>query len=236
MLIPENILYHTVRSLFAFIEKDWKDNENKEKTILYDLLKKDDNGMELKIHRFDYYEQAQHIFLQPAGSSRKLQVNMGYNVQRAGLPTIHIMLPNEDKDEIGLGMGEGYQEYERDEEAGTYKRNFTGVWKSTYSLMITSDNSSEVVLIYHVLKNLFVATFEAFELRGLRDVTFGGQDLQFSNELVPPEVFHRNLTVNCFYESTVNELLSNKLIRGILTEGHPVTLDGDISSELKSNV
>ena len=49
----------------------------------------------------------------------------------------------------------------------------------------------------------------------MRDPSFAGQDLQFNNELVPPTVFHRNLILSFFYESTVSSILKQKVARGI---------------------
>jgi len=219
MLIPEVILNYTVKTAIEIINLDWESNTDKTKTILYDLLGKDDNGFKLQLNKFNYFEQGQSIFLKSKGESRRLQVTLGYNIERVGLPTIHILLPQENEKEKGLGMGEGYQDYEIDEIEGTYKRNFTNVYDSTYSLMITSDNSSEVSLIYHVLKSVLFCSFEHLEHMGIRDPKFGGQDLQFANDLVPTTVFHKNLTIQMFYETTVNELLSQKLARSLTFEG-----------------
>ncbi len=216
MLIPENVIYFNLKSLLDLIKHDFE-TEELEKTILYDLLKIDDNGMELKLHRFNYLEQAKSLFVdsQKGTSSRGFKVTMGYNTQRQGLPTVHILLPNESKYEVGIGNGEGYQDQIIDEDNDTVKTRFTNVQRATYNLMITSDNSSEVVLAYHVLKNLMFAAFPAFELRGLRNVEFGGQDVQFNNELMPDTIYHRNLTMTFFYESHVSSLMVEKLVTNL---------------------
>lgn len=234
MIVPEVIIYHSVKSILAFIKKDYEDDTTTGKTenILHKILYKDDNGITLSLNNFDYLKQGVNLFVNNQNNThaRKIDVNVGYNTQRAGIPTIHILLPNESKHDIGIGMGEGYQGYElitttiegeddeEDVEVTTRRNKYTGVYKSNYNLIITSDNSSEAVLIYHVLKNLMFACFPAFELRGLRDVEFGGQDLQFTNEFIPPEVFHRSLTINFFYESTVPSLVVDDLITGIATQ------------------
>lgn len=221
MLIPENIIYHNLVNTIALLKEDWETNGDKTKTILYDLFYKDDNGIVMSYNRFDYLKQAEHIFVssQQVTSSRKLMVTMGYNVQRAALPTVHILLPNENKHDVGIGMGQGYQDDVIVDDK--IKTTYTNVSKATYNLMITSDNSSEVVLIYHALKNIMFASFAAYELRGLRDIEFGGQDLQFTNDLVPPEVFHRNLTITFFYESHVRSLNSEDLVKKICFKGTP---------------
>jgi hypothetical protein len=65
----------------------------------------------------------------------------------------------------------------------------------------------------------------------LRDVKFGGQDLQFSNEFMPPEVFHRGISLAFFYESSVNALVREKLVVSIAVDNTPVE-DEEITSEL----
>lgn len=224
MLVPENIIYFNIKSLLDYIKEDFESN-TLEKTILYDFFKTDDNGMEMKLHRFDYLQQAKNLFVDSAkvGSSRSLNVTMGYNPQRQGLPTIHILLPNESKFDIGIGMGEGYQDPIIDTDEGTVKAVYTNVQKATYNLMITSDNSSEVVLLYHALKNLMFAAFPAFALRGLRNLEFGGQDVSLNNELMPDTVYHRNLTMTFFYESNVSALSTEKLVSKLIFQGNVVS-------------
>jgi len=236
MLIPELVLQSTVKSLIDLLQSDWLANSDKTKTILYDLFNKDDNGTLMVLNKFNYFDQARDIFIKNNGESRRLQVVLGYNLERMGLPTVHILLPNESEGDVGIGMGQGYLDPEFDTDSGTYKRNFTNVFNSTYNLMITSDNSSEVVLIYHALKNLFTAVFEHFELMGLRNIKFGGADLQFNNELVPPTVFHRNLSVSFFYESSVNELLTNKIINNFIFTGTIISSENILDSEEASDI
>lgn len=233
MIIPEVIIYHNVNSLFALIKKDYEDATDKEKTIISRLFSKDDNGIDLIYNRFNYKEQAIKLFVtnQQPNISRRLEITVGYNTQRAGLPTIHITLPDEQFDQVGIGMGEGYQDSTIDEDDGTVISNYTGVFKTNYNLIITSDNSSEALLIYHTLKNLMVAAFPAFELRGLRDIKVGGQDLNFQNDMIPSEIFHRNLSLSFFYESTVDSLQINNLAYKIVADGYPISLEEETESE-----
>lgn len=221
MIIPEIILQYTIKSVLDLINDDWDGAVKKEDTILYSMFYKDDNGFPLVMNKFNYLDQAKAIFLRSVGDPRKLQVSVGYNLERSGLPTIHILLPNEVEDQKGIGMGAGYQDDFEDQEQGVWAESFTNVFKSTYNLMITSDNSSEAVLIYHTLKNVLFSVFEHLELMGLRDPKFGGQDLQFNNDLVPPTTFHRNLLLTFFYESTVKSIFNQKFIKNMQFVGTP---------------
>ena len=104
MLIPEVILMYTVKSLIDVINKDWTDNTDPTKTILYDLFYKDDNGYPLVLNKFNYFEQAKNLFITDKNKQRQLVVTMGYNLERKGLPTIHILLPDEQQDEVTVDV------------------------------------------------------------------------------------------------------------------------------------
>ena len=226
MIVPEIIIYHNINSVLELIKKDYLDATDKTKTIISRLFTTDDYGMTLRYNRFDYKEQAIKLFVtnQGVNSSRRIEVSMGYNLQRAGLPSIHLTLPDEQADSVGLGMGEGYQDSKINETDGTVISNYTAVYRCNYNCIITSDNSSEAVLIYHTLKNLLFGVFPAFELRGLRDIKFSGQDLNFQNDMIPAEIFHRNLSISFFYESTVDSIQMYDMVNKITTNGYPISL------------
>jgi hypothetical protein len=213
MLIPEVILHYTVKTILDLIKSDFESQADEKNSVLHEFLFQDDNGMEITMNKFSYYEQGKNLFLKNEDESRKLTVNVGYNTERKGLPTIHILLPSETSGEVGIGMGEGYKQYNIFGDEGEYKRNFTNVFDSNYNMLITSDNSSEVVLIYHVLKNFMFAIFEHFENMGLRQPKISGQDLQLNTDLLPQNVYNRNISVSFFYESTVSEVMRHKLVK-----------------------
>ena len=227
MIVPEIILYHSLCSLIAYIKKDYESDLSVTKTdnILYKLLAYDDNGISLKMYNFDYYQQAVSLFVsnQQVNVARKLEVSVGYNTKRMSLPTIHIMLPSEQDSDNGIGEGEGYvrDEIIEDKDGNVIKKvsSYTCVFDSSYSLLLTSDNNNEVVLMYHVLKNLLFGCFKALEFRGLRNVKFGGQDLQMNTEFVPPEIYHRSLNLKFFYESVVKDFIPDDVASGLTFNG-----------------
>lgn len=235
MIIPEIIIYHNINSILELIKNDYNTANDKTKTIISRMFTIDDYGMELKYNRFNYKEQAIKLFVtnQRVNSSRRIEVSMGYNVQRSGLPTIHITLPDEQADSVGIGMGEGYQDSKINEDDNSVISNFTAVYRCNYNCIITSDNSSEAVLIYHTLKNLLFSVFPAFELRGLRDIKFSGQDLNFQNDMIPAEVFHRNLGISFFYETTVDSIQINEMAGKIIPDGYPISLNDEETEEEK---
>lgn len=204
MLIPEVILYNTVKAFQDIVASDYKAASDKTQTILNDLFALDSNANVLKIENFNYLEQAIALFTRTEESPRQFQVNIGYNLNRAMLPTVHIMLPQESPgkyDAIGWDEGdtstvyhpEANPQYELITRARTYH--------ATFDLMITSDNSSEVLLIYYFIRAMLLYTVNTFELMGMHNYATTGQDIQLDPAYAPPNIFHRTIRIDFDYQS-----------------------------------
>lgn len=221
MLIPEVVIHNVISSAFAAVIDDWNLYTDKTRTILHEVFNKDDNGDVMKIGKFNYLEQAKSIFLKTNNNVRHIEITMGYNLERAALPTIHIILPSESKGENSIGMGEGYNDYDMDDINNQYKETYNYTKQVTYNLLITSDNSSEVILIYHFLNYILVSLKNHIELSGLRNISFGGNDLNFQNELVPTTIFHRSLLFSFYYENRVTDFFYKAYVKSLTAKGVP---------------
>lgn len=201
MIIPENIILTGIRSFIALATASYIADVtiDKNDNILYDLFNTDDNGDVLALDNFNYYKQAVAIITKPNTEVRQLDIFQGYNQQRQGLPTIHVLLPSESKgreDSIGDSVGNPAVTFDTVTNLVTLTKEKS--FAPTYNLMITSSNSAEVLLIYYFLRSMFIAFDQHFELSGLRDVRFSGADITFQPDL-PPGIFHRNLSISFDY-------------------------------------
>lgn len=213
MLIPEIILYNNLRIFQKLVTDDYNAAANKEHTILYSLFKNDDNGNQLKLDKYDYFLQAVALLTKSNENPRYLEIGIGYNMQRLAMPTIHILLPSENKgrfDSIGTGEGEPATVYNPDREV--FMVNKSKTFSTTYHFMITSDNSSEVLTIYYWLRTMLIMFSEHVSLQGLLNMQFSGQDIQMNSEMTPPHIFHRNLAVSFDFESRVEIAVPGVLI------------------------
>lgn len=204
MLIPEIILYNTLKGFVKVIADDYSNASDKTQTILNDLFNVDNNANSLFLENFNYLEQSIALFTRTQESPRQFQVNIGYNLQRAFLPCVHILLPQESPgryDSIGLSEGEISTEYhpEATQQYEIITRVIT--YRATFDLMITSDNTSEVLLIYYFIKTMFPYCIDTLELLGLHNFKFTGQDVQLDPAYAPPNIFHRTLRVEFDYQS-----------------------------------
>jgi hypothetical protein len=206
IIIPEITLFKILETIIKFIEIDFNNTTDENKTMLFKIF--GDN----QVGKFNFYEQAKDIFLRDNAHPRQIAVRMMFDAQRANLPTIHISLPSESPGADGIGVDEGYQENDVDTENRTVNKTYTRMFDTQYNCIISSDNSTEVLLIYHLLKSMLIGIFDTMEFSGLRNPKLSGQDLQINSDIVPPHIFTRGVGISCSYEQTVSNVQQEKFI------------------------
>jgi len=211
---PEIVIYNTLESAVKLIREDLKENAGNEKdSILYKILGLDEDGNKVKMNRYVYFEQAKKMF-ETTGS---LSVNFGYNLEVAKIISMHILLPSEVYSGGGIGQDEGYQTEdvmgEDDETLEAHQQTYTQMFDSVYQIMITSVNSSEVNIVYNVLKSVLLMLVPHLELLGLRIPKFSGNDVVMNDEYTPIPIFHKVLNISFTYELTVPKLVVEKVAK-----------------------
>lgn len=214
IVLPEVIIYNALESIVKYIRKDLKEKEDETQTILYKLLGENIDGKPMRMNRWNFFNQAKKIFTDKGN----LSVNFGYNFEVAKIISLHIILPSEEAAESAVGQDEGYGD-EYDEELGL-QEFFTQNFHSNYQVMITSNNSSEVLTVYHVLKCMLLMIIPHLEIMGLRLNKISGNDVMFRDEMMPNGIFHKVLNLNFNYELKVPQLIRKEAIKGIIIEGH----------------
>ncbi len=215
VLVPEIQIFNAIKTILAFIKKDFDAHVNEQDTLLYRLCG------ENQLQRYNFFEQAKAVFLAKEDNPRFLDVNVFFNLERASIPTIHITLPAEQSDKDGLGIDEGYRGIQEtkgmggeDEQAPNYTRRFG----TQFQLIVTSDNSNEVVLIYHLLRAILIPVIDHFNMVGLENIKLSGRDIQNMNTIVPTHIFMRAIGIALEYEVTVESLFPEDVITKIALE------------------
>lgn len=224
ILIPEMVIYQTLENITKYIRDDLKANSaDLKKSFLYRLLGLDDDGKEMKTNRYNYFVQAVKIFQ----GMQNLSVNIGYNFEVAKIISFHIILPSESPAGISIGEDEGYRT-EKDKDGNTQLK-FCQMFQSTYQIMITSDNSNEVNLVYHIYKSLIIALVPHFTLKGLLNPKLSGNDIVFQDDTIPMGIFHKVLNLTFDYELVVPQLLLIGLVKSIQFEGTGYAPNGRVN-------
>ena len=126
---------------------------------------------------------------------------------------MHIILPSE-QGKMCIGADEGYLS-ERDKE-GNYQLYHTEMYETTYQIMITSTNSTEVTIVYHIIKSMLLMLVDQIDLMGLRNPTLSGNDIVMQDDLTPVPIFHRVLNVSFTYEHNVPKLIKDNIAKSFI--------------------
>lgn len=212
IVLPEVIIYNALESIIKFIRKDLTEKEDEKETILYRLLGENIDGQAQKMNRWNFFRQAVKIF----SDKGNLSVNFGYNFEVAKIISLHIILPSEEAAESAIGQDEGYGNVTFDEQVQEY---FTQNFHSNYQIMITSNNESEVLTVYHILKSMLIMIIPHLEVMGLRLSKIGGNDVVFKDDFMPNGTFQKVLNLNFNYELKVPQILRKDIIKGIVFDG-----------------
>lgn len=209
ILIPEVKILEIIDIAIKTVEIDYYSTIDTKSTLLYKIF----GGN--KIGKFDFFEQAKDIFLRSVDHPRKIATRMLFDTSRAGLPTIHVTMPAENASSDGIGIDEGYVDSELDTVHKKVITTYTRGFDTTYNCIITSDNATEVLCIYHLLKSMLISIFDTIEFSGIRNVKLSGQDLQINSELVPINLYSRGIGISCLYEQSVPKVQKDDLIKSV---------------------
>ena len=215
IIMPEVIIYNALESIVKCVRKDLTENKDNEKaSILYRLLGENIDRKPIMMNRWDFFKQAKKIFT----NKNNLSVNFGYNFDVANIIALHIVLPSEQAAESAIGQDEGYNIMIDDE--GMITEFFSQNFQSNYQIMITSNNSSEILTVYHILKSMLLMIVPHLETMGLRLCKFSGNDIVFKDDLMPNGMFHKVLNINFNYELKVPQMLQRDIVKKIVFDGH----------------
>ena len=203
-IIPELVINKILVSIVKLLRDDLEHHPLNEKdTILYKILGLDEQGEDLQINIYNYFKQARKII----ETKQNLSVNFGYNQEVANMISLHIILPSE-TGKIGIGADEGYVD-DVDDNNAMHQGYLTQVYDTTYQIMITSNNSAEVNVVYNILKSMLLMLIDHIEFMGLRNPSISGNDIVIQDDLTPVPIFHRVLNLSFTYEHVIPKMLKD---------------------------
>jgi len=119
----------------------------------------------------------------------------------------------------GLGVDQGFEEEILSKDGKSSYATYNRAFSTTFNLMITSDSQTETLIIFHTLKAFLVSIMDTLELSGLHDVKLSSGDLNFNEELAPPNTFIKYIGINFYYDVSVKRWFSDIIINNIVSNG-----------------
>ena len=226
ILLPEFVIQRTLVTIVKMLRDDLEENKGDEtKSLLYKILGLDEQGQALKLNLYDVFKQAKKI----VQTKQNLSVNFGYNQEVANIISMHILLPSE-QGSMTIGADEGYLEDDVFDDDGNkigVQQYYTQTYESTYQIMITSNNSAEVNVVYNILKSMLLMLVPHLELMGLRLPTLSGNDIVMQDDLVPVPIFHKVLNLSFKYEHNVPKLTQESIVKQFYVTMRMIDFDQD---------
>lgn len=203
IILPEVIISNTLNGIVKIIRDDLVNNSSDDtETILYKILGKTEDNIDFKIDGYNFFKQAKKIFQNP----QNLTVNFGYNLEVAKIISLHILMPSEQPYAQSIGVDES-QYTETDDVNEIPKIKCAQFFDSSYQIMITSDNSIEVIVVYNILKSMLLICTPVLDIIGLKLLKISGGDIIFQDNFIPASIFHKVLNMSFIYELYVENFL-----------------------------
>lgn len=215
IIIPEVQLCNVLVTVVSHVKADYEKNQTDstpEQSLLYRYF----HGT--VDHKKNYYDEAVDLFTRGVDHPRRIDVRMAFDAKRAPIPTVHITMPSDQSGDNSLGVGETSDtEIVEDQIVVNYERRFN----TEYQIVCTSDQHSETLLMYHLIRAALISTFDAFSMAGIENIRLSGQELKINPDLAPSHIFMRSIGVSFSYDVVVprwwNEKLINDIVVGKLT-------------------
>jgi len=212
--VPEYILLDTVRLILRFIKSDYDNQSDKTQSVLYQLIG------DLSVDKYSYWSQAVQIFITNQTGPTEINVNLIYNMQVNDVPSIYVSLPSETGGPNSIGNNEGEMCPVYNDITGSYQIVYTRRYQTNYQYVITSNNSNEVVIIYHVLRAFLISLTQQLEFLGLKNLQITGNDISMG-DITPSNIYLRAINLNFFYATSSLDLSKYPIIREIVAIGTP---------------
>lgn len=204
-LMPEVVLYNVLTTIVKVLRKDIEDHpseETEKDSLLYRLMGVDEEGAPLRLNSFNYFKQARKII----SKKDNLQVYFGYNLKALQTLSLCILLPGEEG-RYTIGADEGYL---TDNDGREY---LTQTYESNYQVMLTSENSQEVITMYNIIKSMLLMLVPQMGVMGIMNPRFGGQDIVMQDDLSSVPLFHKAINISFQYEHNVPSLVEKELAK-----------------------
>lgn len=222
MTVPEFVLKKTLTSALNFVRQDYAaavTAGDTTKSWLYRVC--ENQSFEL----YNFFTQAVQIVCSDTDDPRYLEVQLMFNAERQSPPSIHITLPAEQTMPNGNGLGQDEDYFENQFVTDADPDNhvmasvdpiLTRRYSAIYNVVVTSDNSNEIIFLHHFIKALLTACVPHLHFYNLQNIALGGQDIQPYNEATSNNLYMRAVQVSLQYDTSVPAIPLQQVPNGLV--------------------
>lgn len=194
MLVPELTIEKILRTALNFIRTDYQNQilqYNDEKlSYLYYLTEN------VGVERMVVFNEAKKIFLiDDPLDPKRININLGWPQTIKSALNATIIHAGEQYAQNALGVDESpdiYREFVYDsseqdrDETNAWRRTYSRRYSTTYRIIVTGNNTNEVMLLYKIFKSLLIS-FEGtshLSRMGFENVKITGADMEIKSDII----------------------------------------------------
>lgn len=218
-IIPEFILLEAINIGLKYIKQDLEDNSaDLTQSYLHRILQGQN------IERYNHFDQAVSILTKEEDDPRLLAIDLMYNMNFEKVPSIYVTLSGEQHGQNNIAIEEESEVIYNGgdpENPTSYNKIYTRRKQANYSVYIISDNSNEANLLYHILDCIILSMTTHLNLKGLYNLTQGGQDVQIDSDKVPKHIFIKTLSLGLQYQRSAPDFAEIPIVTQMMFTGIP---------------
>lgn len=194
ILVPELVIEKILRTALKFIRTDYASqvSQYNDERLSYLYYLTESVGVE----RMVIFNEAKKIFLvDDPFDPKRININLGWPQTIKSSLNVIITHVGEQYAQNTLGVGENSQvfpEYVYDigendkSETNAWRKSYTRRYTATYRIILTGDNTNEVMLLYKIFKSLLISLDGTGHLSyaGFQNVKITGQDMEIRSEII----------------------------------------------------
>ncbi len=215
IVIPENIFLNYVEGVLNHLYIDIQNSGSAEDTILYGIFG------DLEFKRIKYFDHAKKVFDRSNSNPRRISIKLSFDTDFSSPPIVYITTGKDDHKYSPIGHYDGSEDLRTN--GGLINRQILSTRISgETNIVIVSDNLEEMLIIYHSLRAMLLASIPTLVLSGIQEPNFGGNDVMLNEEMIPKNIFIRTISVRYEYEISVPSFAFGLgVITGLTSNGTP---------------
>lgn len=207
---PEIILLDYLKYSVDIFRKNYINSVNKDDSLLSKLFK----GISLQ--KYNYLDQLVSVLITNSNNPRHLNIDMMLNMKKDHFPSVYISLGEESiTNGNGIGLDQGY--FLNENHDIIYSR----IHSCNYQIIMMSDNTNEIILLYHFFKSLMISITSPLSMAGLLNLVISGRELSKYPGLSPNNAYMRIINLRFDYHSQSIDIFSKDFIENAQFHGIP---------------
>lgn len=228
MLVPELTIEKILKTALNFIRTDYNNQVsqyNDEKlSYLYYLTEN------VGVERMVVFNEAKKIFLiDDPYDPKRININLGWPQTIKSALNVTITQAGEQYAQNAISVDESpdiMEEFVYDandsnnDETNAWRRTYGRRYSATYRIIVTGDNTNEVLMLYKIFKSLFISFDGTGHLNymGFENVKITGQDIEIKSDIIKNR-WAKALNLSFEYEYRVPDTNRLNYWNGIIFNG-----------------